>query len=96
MFFILSAILSRRVGGLGMRSVATSAAKTVAASAVGGAVAFGLLLITGTTDGLVFAFIQLIIAGSIGVVVAYGGCILLRVDGADAVKRLVKKLLRRR
>lgn len=93
MFFILTAILNKRVGGLALRRVGVAALKSSLGGIAGAVVAYALVTLLGTGTSIGHAFVILVVAGIAGVVVAYGICMALKAEGAGAMKRLADRLL---
>ena len=93
-------LVRRKVGSMGLRTVAVStvhgAVVAVAAGAVGYAALY-VLSLAGISSGagIVQAVVQCVVAGSIGLAAGFAvGCV-LRFDELDVVKRIADRLLKR-
>ncbi|MDO9556794.1 MAG: murein biosynthesis integral membrane protein MurJ [Coriobacteriia bacterium] len=83
---VLAFILRKRIGGYDFRGIAWSLGRVLAASVIGGAAAIGMMDITSALGGLRLGFIvQLILAGTVGLVIAYGLAWAMRVPEVNLV-----------
>jgi putative peptidoglycan lipid II flippase len=97
LFVTLALLLRRRIGGYDLRGVARTFATMLFASALGGAVAFGVAaLLAPPVPGFSAALIQVSVAGAVGLVVAFGIGRLLGVAEVMVATGLVMRVLRRR
>jgi len=94
----LSIILRKRIGALDGRAIARTFAKVVASSAAGAGAAWLLMQLTARLADIPAGFIvQLFVAGTGGLVVAYGAMALLRVpELAEVAGRLTRRFGRKR
>ncbi|MDO8848567.1 MAG: murein biosynthesis integral membrane protein MurJ [Coriobacteriia bacterium] len=94
----LSIILRKRIGALDGRAIAWTFVKVVASSVAGAAAAWLLMQLTAGLADIPAGFIvQLFVAGTGGLVVAYGAMALLRVpELGEVAGRLTKRFGRRR
>jgi len=85
-------LLSRRLGHLGYRSVAITAARILLASAVGGLAAWGLVAgchgLFG--DGLGGAATGLVFGGVVGLAVTAGTCVALRFPEVRDLRAMIR------
>ena len=89
-------MLTKMVGSLGLGETLWRGVRILAASAVGVALAWALLTFLPLgSGGMLAGFLQLILYGSVSLVVIFALCALFRLPEMDAVKRLAKRLLRR-
>ncbi len=97
LFVTLALLLRRRIGGYDLRGVARTFATMLFASALGGVVAFGVAaLLAPPVPGFSAALIQVSVAGTVGLVVAFGIGRLLGVAEVMVATGLVMRVLRRR
>ncbi len=94
----LSIILRKRIGALDGRAIARTFVKVVASSAAGAGAAWLLMQLTASLADIPAGFIvQLFVAGTGGLVVAYGAMALLRVpELGEVAGRLTKRFGRKR
>ena len=93
----LSLILRRKIGAYDGRGIAWMLTRTVLASVVGGVAAWGFVRYTPGLADLNGGFlIQLVIAGTVGLLAAFGSAAILRVDEVSVAVDLAKRLVRRR
>jgi putative peptidoglycan lipid II flippase len=99
-FAVLFAILRRRTGGLEGRYLAGVTIRTLAASLLAGALAYGCASCIGhylPTRRILYQMVQVLAAGAIGVLAYYGLALLLRVtEVKQAAKDFVGPLLHQR
>jgi len=96
-FGVLALLLRKRVGGFDLRGFSSSFVRMALASAVAGAVAFALArALEPVADGVAGALLQLAIAGTAGIAVAFGAARLMGVHEVGAITRVVSRKLRRR
>lgn len=101
MFVVCSLIVRGKVGPYGNRGIVAVALKTTAASAVGGAVAFGAWLALSAAfaglglNAVVEAVLMLCVSGALGLVVSFGLCRVLRVEEFGVIGRIGGKLFGR-
>lgn len=92
----LALLLRRKVGPYGMRSIAWMLLRAAIASVLGGFVAWGTVRLTpGLSDAAGGFLLQLLIAGTLGLVCAFGMAALMRVPEVAVATGLVRKLARR-
>ena len=92
---ILLAMLQKMIGSFNLPSILSTGVRVLIASAVAFVVSYfaGLWLPVG--EGMIGGFLRLIVGGSLGLVVAYGLCLLFRVPEMQLVKDLVGKVANR-
>jgi putative peptidoglycan lipid II flippase len=97
---LLVALLRRRVPALGLGHVAVVMGKTLAASLVGGAVAYGvyrvLLGAWGEDPGLLLLVVRATLAVAAGGLVILGASLALRIEELRSIVGIVVDLLRRK
>jgi putative peptidoglycan lipid II flippase len=97
---LLVALLRRRVPALGLGQVAVVMGKTLAASLVGGAVAYGvyrvLLGAWGEDPGLLLLVVRATLAVAAGGLVILGASLALRIEELRSIVGIVVDLLRRK
>jgi putative peptidoglycan lipid II flippase len=92
----LLVILRRRIGPLEGRSVAITTAKTVLGAAAGAAAAYATLEISSPLAAHAGGFlVQLLLAGVLGLVIAYGAMTALRVPELSGLSSRLSGMLRR-
>ncbi|MGN0034107.1 MAG: murein biosynthesis integral membrane protein MurJ [Coriobacteriales bacterium] len=96
MFVLLYLMLRRRTGGFSDGSMHGLVARVVVAAALGGAVAFGLDHLLGTTTSIGGAFVHVVVAGCAGLVVIYGLLGLMHVEEMSILRGLFGRLRRTR
>jgi len=93
---LLFVILRRRIGPLEERGIAVALVKASAASAAGAAVAWGVMELTAGLLAVTGGFlVQLVLAGTLGLLTCYGLVVALRVKEVTDVLARVKAGLRR-
>ena len=88
---VLVLLLRKMIGSFDMRSILWSAARSLAASAVAAAVAYGIVLLL-PLDGMLGGFVKLLVGGGIGLVVAFGLCALFRIPEMSFVTDILAKV----
>ena len=89
-------MLTKMIGSLGLGATCWRAVRILAASAVGVAVAWALLhFLPLGNGGMLQGLLQLVLYGTVSLVIIFGLCAAFRLPEMDQVKRLVKRLLRR-
>lgn len=94
MFVLLYVVLKKRIGNFTDGDLHGLVLKVLLASAAGGAVAFGINWLMGSTTGIFMALLHIFVAGGAGLVVAYGICAAFHIDEMRILKGIVKKLRR--
>lgn len=92
---IMLFILRKRIGAFGMGAIAWSTVRVLAATAAGVAAAIALSNLLPLGEGMVPGLIRLIVCGSIGLVVTFSLCALLRVPEMQVVNSLLSKITRK-
>ncbi|WP_016700812.1 murein biosynthesis integral membrane protein MurJ [Actinoalloteichus spitiensis] len=91
--------LRHRIGRLGSRALAVTIGKTLVGSVVGAGAAALIVVLTGpggmTPDSAIQAWLQLIFAGIVGVIVTFGVMLLLKTRELDPVAGKLRRLVRR-
>jgi len=95
---VLALILRKRIGGYDFRGIAWSLGRVMAASVLGGLSAYGIAQATSfLTDARLGFVLQLLLAGTTGLVVAYGLAWAMRVPEVSFVySRIAGRFSRRR
>lgn len=91
-FFIMAAILKKRVGGFGFASILGMCVKTFVATLVGMAVAQFILFVQPLQPSIPVALAECIVCGGLGLVVVFAVCKLLKVPEMDVVTDLLWKI----
>jgi putative peptidoglycan lipid II flippase len=95
-WLILLVILRRRLGAFGGRQVLWTYGRVALASAAGGAAAWGVTVAASRFGTHAVSSIgQLLVGGTIGLAIAYGGAALMRVDEVHDAGAMLKRLARR-
>ncbi len=89
---ILLAMLHRRIGSFDLRYVLWMAVRTLAATAVATVLAYFISIWLPVNADMLGGFIKLVVAGGIGLIVAFGLCALFRIPEMTIVTGLVGKL----
>ncbi|HET6351925.1 MAG TPA: murein biosynthesis integral membrane protein MurJ [Coriobacteriia bacterium] len=93
LFVTLALLLRRRIGGYDLRGFASTAARMLVASVAGGGVAWWLAgVLAPAAPGFGPALMQVTAGGIAGLLVAFGGAKLLRVEELDIVTNLIARL----
>ena len=93
MFVLLIWLLHRRVGSFGFKNVLGLVGATLAAAAAGGAVAFALDRLMGSTTSIGMAFLHICVAGGMGLFVTFLVARNLRIEEQDIIDRLMGRIL---
>jgi len=92
----LALLLRRKVGPYGMRSIVWMLLRAAIASVLGGFVAWGFVRFTpGLSDATGGFLVQLLVAGTLGLVCSFGMAALMRVPEVAVATGLVRRLARR-
>jgi len=92
---ILLFMLRRMIGAFDLKYVIWVALRTLAASAVATVLAYFISVWLPVGEGMLGGFIRLVVAGGIGLVVAFGLCALFRIPEMQVVTNLVGKVTRK-
>ena len=93
---VMLVVLYRRIGSFHLASILNTAVRVLAATAIGIAVTYGLsTVLPVTSEGMLTAFVTIIVCGCVGLVVIFGLCALFRVPEMETVKGLLKRLFGR-
>lgn len=92
---IMLAVLFRRIGSFGMGSILWMSVRVLTATAIGVGVTLVVSQLLPTGSGMAAGFVQLVICGSIGLVVVFGLCALFRVPEMHVVTDLLRKVFGR-
>ena len=92
---VLTVVLRRFIGAFGLRAAAGSALRTILATAVGAGACTGLLFLLPGGTGVLEGLVHLVVCGSVGLVVTFGLCALLRIPEMQVVSNLVNRLFGR-
>lgn len=93
----LAVILRNKIGAYDGRGIAWMLVRTLLASAVGGAAAWGCVALTPGLTSLGGGFlIQLLLAGTIGLLTAFGSAAILRVEEVSVAVGLARRVVSRR
>ena len=89
---ILMAMLRPMIGPYGLKSILWSACRVTAASIAAAAVVSFISSLIPVAPGMLGGFIRIVVAGGIGLVVAFGLCALFRVPEMNIARTLLEKL----
>ena len=93
MFFILNGVLKRKVGSYGLGSVMALAGKTLVASLVAAAAAWGISLLFGASLGnLGMSLLEVVSSGLVGLAVFYLVARLMKIETVEVFGRLLRGL----
>ena len=92
---ILVLLVRKMIGSIDLLSVLWLAVRALVASGIAAGIAYGLTLVLPVGTGMLGGFIRLVVAGSIGLAVAFGLCALFRIPEMHFVTDLVGKVARR-
>ncbi|MEN6429312.1 MAG: murein biosynthesis integral membrane protein MurJ [Coriobacteriales bacterium] len=92
----LTLLLRRRIGGFDLRGITGTFARVLAASAIGGAAAYGVLRLTASLGSGAGFIVQLLLAGAAGLGITYGVAAALGVPEIRAGARRVRSVVLRR
>ncbi len=92
---ILVVLLRRMIGAFDLRSVLWLAVRVLAATAIATVLSYFISIWLPVGAGMLAGFIRLIVAGSIGLVVAFGLCALFRIPEMNLVTGLFGKVTAR-
>ena len=92
---ILLVVLYRMIGSFDMKSVLWTAIRVTIATVIGSGVAFVLSILFDFGYGMIGGFFELVVCGSIGLVVTFGLCYAFRIPEMSLVSDLVGKVTRR-
>ncbi|MHB1341621.1 MAG: murein biosynthesis integral membrane protein MurJ [Coriobacteriia bacterium] len=93
---VLTLLLRRKVGSFDLRGIASSFARVLVASVVGGAAAYGVVVLTAPLATGAGFLLQLALAGVVGLGATYGLAALLGVSEVRAGTERIRSLLTRR
>ncbi len=92
---VLTVVLRRFIGAFGLRAAAGSALRTILATAVGAGACTGLLFLLPGGTGVLEGLAHLVVCGSVGLVITFGLCALLRIPEMQVVSNLFNRLFGR-
>lgn len=92
---IMLIILRMRIGSFGMVQIAWSTVRVLASTAAGVAAAVILAQLIPLGEGMLPGLVRLVVCGSVGLVVTFGLCALLRVPEMSVVNSLLSKVTRK-
>ena len=92
---VLVVLLRRMIGSFELKSVLWLLIRVLVAAGVAAVLSYGLTLVLPVGSGMLGGFIRLVVAGSLGLVVAFGLCALFRVPEMRLVFNLVSKVTSR-
>ena len=88
---ILMAILRSHIGPYGLKRILWSALRVVVASVIAAVVAHFVATLIPVASGMLGGFIRIVVAGSAGLLVAFGLCVLSRVPETDIVLKMLRR-----
>lgn len=91
-FFIMALILRKRVGGFGFMSTVWMGARTIVATGIGMAVVEGVLLLIPLQPSIGAALVEIVLCGTVGLIVTFTVCRLLRIPEMDFVVNILRKI----
>ena len=89
---ILLIVLYRMIGSFDLPHILSTGVRVAVASAVAFAVTYFISSWLPVGEGMIGGFIRIVLAGGLGLAVAYGLCFLLRVPEMQVVLNLVRKI----
>ncbi len=90
-FVIMSVILKRRIGSFGQKAMLVMSVKVCFATIIGMAVAYGILLVVPLQPSVLVGLLEVVICGSVGLIVVFTVCRFLRIPEMDLVGQITRK-----
>lgn len=90
---IMFVLLRKHLGSIGIGSIAWMALRALVAAVGGAAVAYGIKMLLPTGTGMAIGFLQIVVCGIAGLVVAFALCALFRIPEMRFATRILKKFL---
>lgn len=92
MFIILAIVLQKRIGSYGMSHIIILSAKALLATLVAVGVVYVVLQLIPLQPSILSGFIEIIVCGSLGLLIAFGICKLLRVQEMEIVSNILGRV----
>ena len=92
---ILVIMLRAMIGPFGIPTILWRALRVLIATVIAAVVAYLLLLILPVGEGMLAGFIRLVVCGGVGLVIAFGLCVLFRIPEMHYVTDILNKFRRR-